>query len=49
VPAAPSYLACDGLGAFDEVLDGSGTATAQQLYAPYSTLRYALQQWQRAH
>ncbi len=36
-----SYLACDGLGSLNEALDGSGTATFQQLYSPYGGIRYS--------
>jgi hypothetical protein len=38
---ALSYLASDGLGSVSVALDGSGTVTAAQLYAPYGGLRYS--------
>jgi RHS repeat-associated protein len=36
-----SYLASDGLGSANVTLNGSGTATASQLYAPYGGVRYS--------
>jgi RHS repeat-associated protein len=36
-----SYLASDGLGSANVTLNGSGTATASQLYAPYGGARYS--------
>ena len=42
-----SYLASDGLGSANVTLNGSGTATASQLYAPYGGA--ALQQRHHAH
>ncbi len=36
-----SYLASDLLGSASVALDGSGTPTASQLYAPYGGTRYA--------
>src|SRR6185312_139320 len=36
-----SYLASDLLGSATVALDGSGTPTSSQLYAPYGRVRYA--------
>jgi RHS repeat-associated protein len=36
-----SYLTSDALGSATETLNGSGNATASQLYAPYGTVRYS--------
>jgi hypothetical protein len=36
-----SYLASDGLGSANVILNGSGTATASQLYAPHGGVRYS--------
>lgn len=41
VNGAFSYLASDGLGSADVALNGSGSATASVLYAPYGTARYS--------
>ena len=37
---ALSYLANDALGSLDEALNASGSATFQQLYAPFGSIRY---------
>ncbi len=36
-----SYIASDGLGSLQVTLNGSGSATAQQLNAPYGSVRYS--------
>jgi RHS repeat-associated protein len=36
-----SYLASDALGSSSVTLNGSGTATASQLFAPYGSVRYS--------
>jgi len=41
VNGAISYLASDGLGSATVTLNGSGSATAAQLFAPYGSVRYS--------
>jgi RHS repeat-associated protein len=41
VNGAFSYLASDGLGSANVTLNGTGTATASLLYAPYGSARYS--------